>query len=390
MEKKFLPDFLPPRVVKAKQGWYLEWYEKNPATGQLDRIRKTFSLNRIRSKSQRSLQAQRILVKITQQLLEGGYLYRADGQPKATTYSLDQALDMALKGKLQRASRDTQNSYNSTATIFKHWLQKQGLQRKDPQSFTRRHAIAFLDHCQSVRGVGARAYNNYRTILSSLFGWMKSREMIHQNVWEEIARQKAPDKARREFTATEQAIIAQAIAAQNAGLYLALLLLYYCFIRPTEMRGLRLKDIDLERQLITVPASISKNKKTQRVTIPDVLAEPLRSGLMPQAPDYYFLFGPGLTPHPRRSCGKNAMNYAHRSILEDLQAKELIGDIQGLSFYSWKDTGLTDQAQEAGLLDLMRQARHSDPSITMIYINRARPNERMKKVTGRVLKKPGS
>ena len=44
---------------------------------------------------------------------------------------------------------------------------------------------------------------------------------------------------------------------------------YYCFIRSTELTKLKVSDVNLSENFITVSANNSKNKKTQNVTIPN-------------------------------------------------------------------------------------------------------------------------
>jgi integrase/recombinase XerD len=385
MEKKFLPKSRPPRLYKGKRGnWLIEWWETHPVTGELERFRKTFQLNRIKKKSIRKIEAERIMAAIHLELHKGGYVYRNEAQVAGPDGYLGDVMERALKGKLLRARRDTINSYNSVLHIFMEWCVAKKLKHRPPGHLTTARALEFLDYCRDVRGVGARSYNNYRTILGSLFSYSKRRGWVESNPWEEVPRLRAPEKQRREFTLAEMKAVGSYCRDNNPGLYMAILLLYYCFIRPTELRGLRVKDFDLRSQIIHIRSQVNKNRKNQTVTIPDILVSTLQDYLIGH-PDYALVFGPKLKPHKSRSCSKNVFNYQHRKVLEKLRDLRQIGDITGLSFYSWKDTGIADSAQESSLLDVMKQARHSDPSITMVYMNKARPNENMKKVKGKLL-----
>lgn len=53
-------------------------------------------------------------------------------------------------------------------------------------------------------------------------------------------------------------------------------MIYYSCIRPKELRHLQLKHINLEQNVITVPASIAKNKKSLPVSIDASLRKELK------------------------------------------------------------------------------------------------------------------
>ena len=52
---------------------------------------------------------------------------------------------------------------------------------------------------------------------------------------------------------------------------------YYCAIRPNELRQLRLRDIDLEQQIVRIPAPVAKNRTTEYVNIPAQMVKLLRA-----------------------------------------------------------------------------------------------------------------
>ena len=55
----------------------------------------------------------------------------------------------------------------------------------------------------------------------------------------------------------------------NKHYLLACYLLHYVLIRPKEISMLKIKDINLCKQTITITAVVSKNKKTAVVTMPE-------------------------------------------------------------------------------------------------------------------------
>src|SRR5690606_38764315 len=55
--------------------------------------------------------------------------------------------------------------------------------------------------------------------------------------------------------------------------YVLTLIIYSCFIRRRELTLLKVENVKLHQNIIQVPASVSKNKKDEIVTIPNALVE---------------------------------------------------------------------------------------------------------------------
>ncbi len=133
-------------------------------------------------------------------------------------------------------------------------------------------------------------------------------------------------------------------------LYVSALMMYYCYIRPEEFRNLKAKNVDLAAKTITIPGNVSKNDKTQIVTIPQTYLEILNQYLKNANPDDYIFCSKGGStgPYPYK---KDGMNVRHNKIL---RAKEIDG-----TYYNWKPTGMID-ALKSGvpIQDIQLQARH--------------------------------
>lgn len=69
----------------------------------------------------------------------------------------------------------------------------------------------------------------------------------------------------------------------------------------------------------------------------------------------------------------------HQRILKKLKKERLLGDIAGLTWYSWKDTGITDALEDLPILFVQDQAGHSSPKMTLKYRHKNKVNEKIKK-----------
>ena len=136
--------------------------------------------------------------------------------------------------------------------------------------------------------------------------------------------------------------------------------MFYCFIRPGEQRQLRIADINFELSYIEVRAEISKNKKTQKVAIPDHFLAELQ--YLKKYPNNYYILGRIGEPDAQ-PIAENTIYNAHSKALDRLQ-------IRGrYSFYSWKHTGAV-RCVQAGLniRDIQNQMRHSSLDMTAEYL----------------------
>lgn len=138
---------------------------------------------------------------------------------------------------------------------------------------------------------------------------------------------------------------------------------YYTFIRAKELSYLQVKHINLLDSTVTLDASFSKNKKTEKVTIPRGLLKYIKTLNLEKHPNNYYVFSdnnfmPGL----------NRLSY-HSIGYEWNKMKKEIGLPKEYQWYSLKDTGIEDLLhQGTPLLEVQRQCRHSDIKMTQKYI----------------------
>lgn len=183
-------------------------------------------------------------------------------------------------------------------------------------------------------------YNDYVQVIGQLLRAVGA-EMPH------VARAKKVEPRPAQYFSTSQVrFLAKEIGASDAELWLFIQFIYYCFIRPGELRLLRVGDIMPEDGKILVRGDISKNRKDQYVAIPAPFKGSLDS-LMSKNPNY-FVFGGA---KPRR---KDYYSRRHQSIL-----KALGFDTTKYKLYSWKHSGAVACAR-AGvpMKQLQIQLRH--------------------------------
>lgn len=359
--------YLPARLQEGYR-WYIIYYQTNPDTGIRARFRETYDLNRIKNLRERKKRANEIVAEINSKL-HFGYPYVKLESELAET-AMTKAIDIALEVKCQSDRPDTRKTYKTARNTFKLFLKAQNMCQLPIGKLTGAHAIQYMDYLVRERGISNLTYNNYITQMHSLMNELIKREYISTNPFAGIKKKKATQKLRNGIDDINKAIIIQYIKDNDKVLFLAILLLYYTFIRPAEMRRLRIKDINLKRRMISMDGAQTKNRRIAIKTIPDTMLEYLTECMdsLKDYPGNYLIFGKGMKPHESIPSGSNTMNDRHKRLIRKLFAAGVVDDISGLSIYSWKDTGVQNYLEvQVNMYELMRQLGHADLETTQIY-----------------------
>lgn len=356
-------------LIKGKREWYIKYYQTNPSTGQKQRFRPTFNLNRIKDLAEREDLALKVIKDINAKLPYGWpFENQFKGLPSRT--NVLKALLIAEKICATSDRKNTNRNYRSIVNIFSRFLHIENLTELSISEITKSHAVAFLDYALFERQIANRTYNNYLERLKKFWTELKKRQYVSKNIWKKFKKRKPGAKSRRAFSKKEKRIVIDVVANKDPWLLLGILLQYYCFIRPVEIRRLRFHMIDINLGLIKLTGNETKNRENAIVTIPDALVPFLRDFKFERWDEQWLIFGEGGLPHPNKACSHDLLNSRHRSILLKLHKTGKLSNIKGLSFYSWKDTGaLYLFEQKVNTLEIMRQLRHKDLSTTQKYCN---------------------
>ena len=144
-------------------------------------------------------------------------------------------------------------------------------------------------------------------------------------------------------------------------------IIYSTCLRPREISELRVKDVDLINQQITVPLSVMKNTKTSKVDLIDI--EPTlfqRIALLDysQYPKEYFLASTDGIKPGEKSIG---VNRPYKRLTIALKKLQLDG--KGYTLYSFKHYSNIERLNNGWTLaEIMKANRHSSISMTERYL----------------------
>jgi len=365
-------EYLPARLVRGHR-WYIVYYTKNPVNQEWTRERKTFRLNRIKDKRQRAILAASIIDDLNSKLPAGWPWNEIDPHLEKKQMKIIDAIQLATKVKCITKRQATKTFYNSHSRSLIRWIEKEKLQHLKIISFNKNHALAYLDHALINRGISNTTYNVYLKAYRAMWSALLDRNYIIGNVWTTVEKRRAEVKKREPFTASELQLIAETAAKKDIMLLLSINLLLYCFLRNSEQRRLKIKDIDLQNGYINITPDTAKMHIHRRPVIPDVMMSIFKKLELDKLPGNYFLFGSKFKPHPAKQCGRNEFGRRMKLITKEL------GFDKEKTFYSLKDSGAIELLKEGiNIISIMNQLGHTSLNTTQIYLQKFNSNDSIK------------
>lgn len=371
--QKFL-EYRPAHIVAGKQNYYIAYSVINPETGKL--TVKRVKLNYIKEKRLRKQYAEELIKQINANLAAGFNPFFSDSTDKLILLSDAIAQFMRkIRADLDKKliKEATFDDYNSQLKRFAAWLDSDLFLYKIHKT----QISAFLDYLYIDKKLTAYTRNHYLQTLRTFFSWCVSKELVKENPAKEIANERNAPKRRAPIPDDVLKKIFGFLSQDQKYryYYLACQLLYSCFIRPSEICGLKIGNINFANQTIFIPAAISKNKKDQTVTMPQNVAEMLLDLKIYNFPNSFFIVGRGLVPS---DCATSAAHL--REIWGNIRKKLKFSN--AYQFYSLKDSGITRMINLLDVRQVRDQARHSSISITDAYTARCQDkgNDTIKRI----------
>jgi integrase len=356
-----------PELHNNRSGCYVDYYARHPRTGELKRVR--MKLNRIKSAAKRQLQG-RLLVQELSLKLQAGWTPWNQVEPleDRVAFTLEEALDQWQQVKTKQTRHSSPYSYSSMGAVLLSWARERRLAQRPIEQFTRAHAMAFLNHLSNERGVANATWNNYRVFGAMVFGHCEQRGLIKDNPFKSIRALRSTGKSRTYLTEAERAQMVEWICQHDPDFLLPCVLIFGALIRPGEVKRLRVSQVDLQRQVISLPAEVTKTGVERTPAIPNWMMPYLYKAKVHLQTPSTWLVGSHLEPGGD-SLARNTLNRhwsKMRAALRWPSSKQL---------YSLRDTGIIQLLRDGvDLLHVMQQAGHTEIGTTNKYLKHAFPN----------------
>lgn len=209
--------------------------------------------------------------------------------------------------------------------------------------------------------VKPKSYNNEVTNLRAIYNYV-IKEFPEQKIINHANRldRKKVEKGMKHlpYTTTQLKHICERLNDQEL---LFVMFMYYCAIRPNELRHLTVGDI-MDKKLL-IPATHAKNNTNEYIAIPHAMNRLIEAQKIRTYPTNYYVFSrnniPGL-----ELLGKG---YFYNHIKKVVN--ELGYDAARYDLYSFKHSGVVQMHENgASMHQIMRQCRHSEIKTTAIYM----------------------
>ena len=352
-----------PAELRANKVWYIEYYAKNPLTEKLERFKKR--VPSMKSQREREKYAKKMVQAINQKLETGWSPFYEN--PSNQYKSLEDSFSLFLK-QLEKEVKDgikrpdTLRSWKSFFSNISAYIKEKHLDVKFVLNIDFLFVNNFLDYIYYDKRNSPRTYNNYLAYMKGFFEWAKLKGYAKQNPAEGIKSKPKVQKKREPLTAEVKKCIKE-LRDKDFHFFTCCMLTYFCLIRRTELTKLKVSDVRLSESRIILDGSITKNRKTDSVTIPDVFL-PILAQHLATANNSDYLFGKDFKP------GKVQLNPKKISDTWIKYRKKYKFDSK-FQFYSLKDTGIMDLLN-SGIpsIKVRDQARHYDIKQTEAYTTR--------------------
>jgi len=362
------------------KNWFVFYSYRNSRSGKMVRFRVYEGLSNIYPKAERYKNAKKLIDKFNRKLKNGWdpfeddkdiiyedsiayeFIAKKSGRKRKGNLTLNFYCSEFLNKLKYNIAGTTYQTYQSKLRLFNIFLEKKKIAENHVSYFDNKAAQGFIDYLFNEKKISNKTVNAYKELLKRVFAELIKSKKIAQNPFEDIQKYRTTTKPSKYFKPGTLELIKNKIKKTNTQLWLMCQFEFYTFIRPRELRFLKIGDLNLNDGVINVRAEISKNRKNQTVLIPRQFLNELIKLELNKYPDDYFLFS--IKKHPAQKCVSK--NYFWR---EFDKIRNELGISREYKLYSFKHTGAI-MATKAGinLKDLQIQLRHHSLEMVDKYL----------------------
>ena len=227
------------------------------------------------------------------------------------------------------------SAFKTAINNFREFLETKGKQANNYELLIEDDIHEYSSYLQKEKKLMPRTVNNNFDSLKNLSKILVERKKVTKNIFEPIKTLKEADSDRHEaYSDFEQRLIEDELKQADMLMFYATRFVYYGFIRPKELRSLKVGDIDFRKGSIMVKAGNAKNQRRIPVPIVRPLQDIILEMGLHQKPSGWYVFGKNLITCDIQA-SKNEYINRHNVTVKRLGIYRK--DIT--TFYAWKHTG---------------------------------------------------
>jgi integrase len=383
-EKPRQKALIMPKIFDAdgdmKKKWYVFYSYRDPVTGKMKRFRPQEKINKHKNYADRMEAARKLQKKYYDRLRNGWNPFENDDvvyedaleyKRIADTYSkmkkgnkrlimlINEYMDSKKPPVFRKKTYDT---YQSKFRVLANWLRQKKKLDIHPAMLNEELLEEFFRFLLDRRKATPGTYNKYRAVFISFFKYAKKKKRVRKCPMHAIPYMKDTARVPIIYNDKMQKAIVDFLERNDKQMLLVVKFIYYTFIRPGELRFMKIGDLDFWESTAIVRAEVSKNRREQKVTIPDVFLEELELLQWGSLDKNLYLFSRSGKPDTTH-VGSNYFASRYRKYMEQM------GIDKRYELYSWKHTGASVALQTVGvdIESLRKQLRHVDLNDTQRY-----------------------
>ena len=349
MTKKFLPAYEHLKLVKGYR-YYIK-VKADTKNGGKRLFRHTFNLNRILNLPERILRGEELVKKIRFWLDLGNFYEDFDerlvtlemrlnnSSPKKQILLIDAIEEIRDTKVAETERRSSKRSHNSHTRQFIEFLKAKDWERMSVEEFTREHARAYTMYWVQKGINNNNTFNTKLIFVKGYFNTFIEAEYIDQNPFDRIKRRRKTKAIRQNIELKDMVVLNQLAKDKNIWLWVSIQLAFWGLVRQEELSRLKFKNFDFKNWCIRLSAEDTKNWKDDVITLPFFLREQFKEIDFFQYPANYYLIGKGIKPGLER-VEERQLHKRFLSILNLATREKLIDNKKGISFSSWRRTGM--------------------------------------------------
>ncbi|OJV40821.1 MAG: hypothetical protein BGO29_14730 [Bacteroidales bacterium 36-12] len=360
--------FTIPKLCTCKgdlsKAWYVYFYYTDLSTGIKKLCRYKFGINKFKTKREREQEAGSIITALHLKLKDDwNPITNKTEKQEYRDITTSEAFDDILSIKKAFITPRSYKTYYDQTNLFKKWLNIRKLDKLFVQNFTNFYARQYFDWLLRDKGYCGKTHNGHLNTLRSFFNALSERQIIKQSPINGIKKLPEDQGKNTNYSTDEEKRIIEYLLKNDIKFYYATRFVKYCFFRRSELAKLQVKHIRWENKTIVVPSESAKSRIQDSVTISKSLEKIIESmEILKLNPDTY-VFGKHFSPTLKKLNRVDDFSDRQREVNRELNVKK------ECTFYSWKHTGVVELYNIVkDPYVVMRQCRHSDIKITMIYL----------------------
>jgi integrase len=358
--------FTIPKLCNRGNDLSKSWYVYFTFTNQYGiakQFRFKLELNTYKTKRERDREAGSMITVLHSRLLDGWNPILDKIEKTQEDITISQAFDNLLSIKKSFITPRSYKTYFDQLSLFKKWLIIAKFDKLFVQNFTHVQARQYFDWLLQVKGYGGKTHNGHLGVISTFFNGLVERQTIQKNPTKGIRKVPQDTGKNTTYSSTEERKLEKYMIENEKNFYFVTRFIRYCFFRRSELAKLQVKHIRWENKTIIVPSESSKSRIQDSVTISKTLEKIiLEMNILELEPNMY-IFGKHFKPSLEKLKRVDDFSDNQRKINKKLKVKD------ECTFYSWKHTGAVELYNiTKDPYVVMRQCRHSDIKMTMIYL----------------------